>query len=94
MATIFKPVVFASLTELRFDSYDFIFIAIEKTAPFCVGVYRASMEMLEEAKKVDEAIDKILWCKENDSYPDYTPNEIETIDLPPWMTKKKDPNVI
>ena len=41
-------------------------------------------------KKVDEAIDKILWCKENDSYPDYTPNEIETIDLPPWMTKKKD----
>ena len=26
----------------------------------------------------------------NDSYTDYTPNEIETIDLPPWMTKKKD----
>ena len=49
------------------------------------------MEMLEEGnKKVDEAIDKILWCKENDFYPDYTPNEIETIYLPPWMTKKKD----
>ena len=59
------------LQNLGFDSYDFIFIAIEKTAPFCVGVYRASMEMLEEGnKKVYEAIDKILWCKENDSYPD------------------------
>jgi len=81
------------LQNLGFDSYDFIFIAIEKTAPFCVGVYRASMEMLEEGnKKVDEAIDKILWCKENDSYPDYTPNEIETISLPPWMTKKKEPD--
>ena len=81
-----------TLQNLGFDSYDFIFIAIEKTAPFCVGVYRASMEMLEEGnKKVDEAIDKILWCKENDSYPDYTPNEIETIDLPPWMRKKQEP---
>ena len=79
------------LQNLGLDSYDFIFIAIEKTAPFCVGVYRASSEMLEEgSKKVDEAINKILWCKENDSYPDYTPDEIETIYLPPWMTKKKD----
>ena len=80
-----------TLQSLGLDSYDFIFIAIEKTAPFCVGVYRASTEMLEEGnKKVDEAINKILWCKDNDSYPDYTPNEIETISLPPWMTKKKD----
>ena len=79
------------LQNLDVPVKEFIFIAIEKTAPFCVGVYRASAEMLEEGnKKVDEAIDKILWCKENDSYPDYTPNEIETIDLPPWMTKKKD----
>jgi len=80
-----------TLQSLGLDSYDFIFIAIEKTAPFCVGVYRASTEMLEEGnKKVDEAINKILWCKENDSYPDYTPNEIETISLPPWMTKKSE----
>ena len=79
------------LQNLNVPVKEFIFIAIEKTAPFCVGVYRASEEMIEEGnKKVDEAIDKILWCKEYDSYPDYTPNEIETIDLPPWMTKKKD----
>ena len=79
------------LQSLGLDSYDFIFIAIEKTAPFCVGVYRASIEMLEEGnKKVDEAINQIICCKENDSYPDYTPNEIETISLPPWMTKKSE----
>lgn len=80
-----------TLQSLGLDSYDFIFVAIEKTAPFCVGVYRASTEMLEEGnKKVDEAINQILWCKENNSYPDYTPNEIETISLPPWMTKKSE----
>ena len=79
------------LQNLDIPVEEFIFIAIEKTAPFCVGVYRASTEMLEEGnKKVDEAINQILWCKENDSYPDYTPNEIETISLPPWMTKKSE----
>ena len=79
------------LQNLDVPVKEFIFIAIEKTAPFCVGVYRADTEMLEEGnKKVDEAINQILWCKENDSYPDYTPNEIESISLPPWMTKKKD----
>ena len=79
------------LQNLDVPVKEFIFIAIEKTAPFCVGVYRASMEMLEEGnKKVDEAINQILWCKENDSYPDYTPNEIETISLTPWMTKKSE----
>ena len=79
------------LQNLDVPVKEFIFIAIEKTAPFCVGVYRASTEMLEEGnKKVDEAINQILWCKENESYPDYTPNEIETISLPPWMTKKSE----
>ena len=79
------------LQNLDVPVEEFIFIAIEKTAPFCVGVYRASTDMLEEGnKKVDEAINQILWCKENDSYPDYTPNEIETISLPPWMTKKSE----
>ena len=79
------------LQNLDVPVEEFIFVAIEKTAPFCVGVYRASTEMLEEGnKKVDEAINQILWCKENDSYPDYTPNEIETISLPPWMTKKSE----
>ena len=79
------------LQNLDIPVKEFIFIAIEKTAPFCVGVYRADTEMLEEGnKKVDEAINQILWCKENDSYPDYTPNEIESISLPPWMTKKSE----
>jgi hypothetical protein len=79
------------LQNLDIPVKEFIFIAIEKTAPFCVGVYRASPEMIEEGnKKVDEAINQILWCKQNDSYPDYTPNEIETISLPPWMTKKSE----
>jgi len=68
---------------------EFLFVAIEKTAPFCVGVYRADKEMLEEGdKKIDEALHLISECKENDMYLDYTP-EILDISLPPWMVNKK-----
>ena len=51
---------------------------------------KAIKKAMGKDKKVDEAINQILWCKENDSYPDYTPNEIKTISLPPWMTKKSE----
>ena len=37
------------LQKLGFDTYDFIFIAIEKTPPFSVGVYRADREMINHA---------------------------------------------
>ena len=34
------------LQKLGLPAEQFIFIAIEKTAPFCVGVYRADREMI------------------------------------------------
>ena len=77
------------LRKLGVEVDEFLFVAIEKTAPFCVGVYRADKEMLEEGdKKIDEALHLISECKENDMYLDYTP-EIQNISLPPWMVNKK-----
>ena len=77
------------LRKLGIKVDEFLFVAIEKTAPFCVGVYRADKEMLEEGdKKIDEALHLISECKENDMYLDYTP-EILDISLPPWMVNKK-----
>lgn len=68
---------------------EFLFVAIEKTAPFCVGVYRADKEMLEEGgKKVEEALNIIQQCNRNRHWADYTP-EILDISLPPWMVNKK-----
>jgi len=78
------------LQKLGLDSYDFIFIAIEKTPPFSVGVYRADQEMINYAmNKLDEIVPEINQALAAQEFPDYTP-EITSIGLPPWMTNKKE----
>ena len=77
------------LQKLGIPCNEFIFIAIEKTPPFSVGVYSADREMIlfgnQEINKLVVDIDKALNDK---NFPDYTP-EIMSLGLPPWMTEKK-----
>lgn len=77
------------LQKLGIPCNEFIFIAIEKTPPFSVGVYSADKEMIlfgnQEINKLVVDIDKALNDK---NFPDYTP-EIMSLGLPPWMTEKK-----
>ncbi len=77
------------LQKLGIPAKQFIFIAIEKTPPFSVGVYRADKDMISfgnnEINKLVVGIDKALRDKK---FPDYTP-EIMDLGLPPWMTEKK-----
>ena len=86
------------LRKLGLPAEQFIFIAIEKTAPFCVGVYRADQEMIKYAmKELDQLMPEIQTAMVSNEFPDYTP-EITPIGLPPWMTDKKeqpdyDPNL-
>ena len=86
------------LRKLGVPAEQFIFIAIEKTAPFCVGVYRADQEMINYAmKELDQLMPEIQTAMVSNEFPDYTP-EITSIGLPPWMTDKKeqpdyDPNL-
>ena len=77
------------LQKLGIPCNEFIFIAIEKTPPFSIGVYSADREMIlfgnQEINKLVVEIDKALKDKK---FPDYTP-EIMPLGLPPWMTEKK-----
>ena len=78
------------LRKLGVPAKQFIFIAIEKTAPFCVGVYKADQEMINFAmKEIDQLMPEIQTAMVSNEFPDYTP-EITSIGLPPWMTDKKE----
>ena len=78
------------LRKLGLPAKQFIFIAIEKTAPFCVGVYRADQEMINYAmKELDQLMPEIQTAMVSNEFPDYTP-EITSIGLPPWMIDKKE----
>jgi len=59
---------------------DFVFIAVEKTAPFGVGVYRLSEGLREEGR--DLYLDNVatwLQCTERDEWPAYSNEIIEII---------------
>jgi len=77
------------LKKLGLPAKQFIFIAIEKTPPFCVGVYRADKDMINFAmKELDRLMPEIQTAIVSNEFPDYTP-EIMPLSLPPWMTEKK-----
>ena len=64
----------------------FIFIAVEKTAPYGIGVYEADLHMTVngyDQSRVD--LKKIAKWKEEERYPNYC-TEIQQISLPYWMT--------
>ena len=78
------------LRKLGLPAEQFIFIAIEKTPPFCVGVYRADQDMINFAmKELDQLMPEIQTAMVSNEFPDYTP-EITSIGLPPWMIDKKE----
>ena len=77
------------LRKLDIPAKEFIFIAIEKTAPYCIGVYRADEDMINAGmSEVEKSLEVLKMCQETKLYPDYTPT-IQDISLPPWMTNKK-----
>ena len=73
-------------TGIRPD--EFIWVAIEKEAPFGIGVYKADPELLEYGSQLcEEALLRINEWDRTNHYPDYT-EEVEFIGLPPWLKKK------
>lgn len=64
----------------------FIFIAVEKTAPYGIGVYEADLYMTVngyDQARID--LQKIAKWKEEERYPNYC-TDIQQISLPSWMT--------
>ena len=84
------------LQKLGLPAKEFIFIAIEKTPPFSVGVYRANKDMITYANdEINNLVYDIDGSLKSDDFPDYTP-EIMDLGLPNWMNPKEpeyDPNL-
>jgi len=71
----------------------FIFICVEKKPPHAVAVYAASAEMVATGAITAEAdLARLALCKEAGDWPGYS-NQIEVIDLPPWMRPRADGTV-
>ncbi|MGA1710404.1 MAG: PD-(D/E)XK nuclease-like domain-containing protein [bacterium] len=85
MNYIFQAAYYAEAASLAFDKpAKFIFIAIERSEPWSVGIFEVSDEMMEEGtRQVQEARRLLRNCISNDSWPK---REIffHTMELPKW----------
>ena len=62
----------------------FIFIAVEKEAPFAVGVYELDADALAEGQRLrDRDLQRIANCRAMAAWPGYG-DELQTISLPGW----------
>jgi hypothetical protein len=62
----------------------FIFIAVEKEAPFAVGVYSLDADALAEGQRLrDRDLQRIANCRAMAAWPGYG-DELQTISLPGW----------
>lgn len=68
---------------------DFIFVAVESTAPYHVSVYRLGEESREIGRKeYKEDLQKYLECSKEDKWGGYS-EKIEVIELPAWRLTKE-----
>ena len=64
---------------------DFVFLCVEKAAPFAVGLYRIDAAALELGKRLARrALRTIAECQARDQWPAY-PLQVEPISVPDWM---------
>ena len=63
----------------------FLFLCVEKKAPFACAVYAADAEMIAAgAQTAARDLEVLATCKAGDVWPGYS-DQIEPISLPPWM---------
>ena len=63
----------------------FVFIAIEKDAPFIVQTYVADDAFIERGREdYKKALEILVRCKETGNYPAYETG-IQTLELPKWI---------
>jgi exodeoxyribonuclease VIII len=68
----------------------FLFLCVEKRAPFACAVYAADAEMIQiGAEAAARDLEVLATCKAANAWPGYS-DQIETISLPPWMRPRPD----
>jgi len=69
---------------------DFVFIAVEKTPPYAVGVYRLDDEAMEAGRRLyRRALRTYAECLASDRWPGYG-EDIQTISVPAWALNTHD----
>lgn len=79
---------------LRFFSarLKFIFIAIEKVAPYEVGVYELDTAAIAAGEaEIERQLDMFKSCQDFDSWPGYS-TQLQTLSLPSWAFKQDNNN--
>jgi exodeoxyribonuclease VIII len=65
-------------------SSKFIFLVVEKNAPYAVAVYLCDKDMIDAGRlRYQECLRLHAECSAADNWPGY-PEEVQTITLPPW----------
>jgi hypothetical protein len=65
----------------------FVFIAVGKEAPYCVGVYELDERSLQEGRAaVEVALDKFVMAQESGVW-GYDFGELQTLQIPPYTFK-------
>lgn len=68
----------------------FIIVAVEKTAPFAVGVYRLTDGVTDAGlAQARSLLRRYAECTRTGSYPGY-PDRVQDISIPPWAWSKMD----
>ena len=66
----------------------FVFVAVEKSAPYAVGVYELDAEAMVHGSVLRHtSLQKIQDCRAINSWPGYTDGGIQTLQLPGWALK-------
>ena len=70
------------------DKSDFVFIVVEKEAPYATAVYSLSQEAIDIGRlEYQRDLNKVRECTEKNHWPGFT-DEITVIGLPAWMQKQ------
>ena len=66
----------------------FVFVAVEKSAPYAVGCYELDAEAMVHGSVLrHNSLQRIQDCRAINSWPSYTDDGIQTLQLPGWALK-------
>lgn len=89
-AAFYLMVLFAHSEDLNWNDWNYVWIAVEKTPPYAVGVYMPSDRMMAQAMmEVEALLESYKICISDNYWPAYSSGIVE-IDLPRWAQKEVD----
>jgi hypothetical protein len=84
----FQAAYYAKAAEVAFGKpFKFLFVAVERKAPYTVDIFEATPDMIEEATyKCEEALRRYVLCEENNAWPNREPL-VRQLDYPSWYNR-------